>query len=624
MRPSTLASLIAVSTLLSASAAAADDNQRFVANRFDPAEKGSDWFTQESLDLRGAARPAVGIVSDYSTRSLVIKNFDDSERAAIVTRQYYLHLGASFTLADRIRLGVSLPLALVQDGDNGVVNSTAITAPSKAAIGDLRLGADARLFGQYGETITGAFGIQAHLPTGSQSQFTGDGSVRVVPRVIVAGDLFDIFAYSFKAGYEIRGNHETFAGREINDELVGGAAFGIRVFDRHLIVGPEFAMSTLAKDPFKNLTTPAEVIGGAHYTYNDWKIGGGIGFGATDAIGSPRLRVLLGVEWTPFMEVPKPDRDNDGVPDADDACPDQAGVKTDDPKTNGCPAAAAPPPPPPPVAAPPPPPPPDRDGDTILDADDACPDQAGVKTDDPKTNGCPAPVDKDGDGIKDPEDACPDQPGPKNDDPKKNGCPIAAVVGGEIKITEEVKFKTGSAELLAESDGVLNAVLKVMNDHPELKRVQVQGHTDNKGTPKGNKTLSEKRAASVMAWLIMHGVDKSRLTSAGFGQDRPIDSNATDEGRKNNRRVEFKIEQGPDTKPDAASAAGAAKPDAAGAAKTPAAGAAKPDAAKPDAAKPPATGAAKPDAAKPPATGAAKPDAAKPDAAKPPATEPKK
>jgi outer membrane protein OmpA-like peptidoglycan-associated protein len=227
---------------------------------------------------------------------------------------------------------------------------------------------------------------------------------------------------------------------------------------------------------------------------------------------------------------PPADRDKDGIVDDDDACPDTAGIKTDDPKTNGCP-----------------PPPPDRDGDGIVDAEDACPDQPGVKTDDPQTNGCPADPDRDKDGIPNDDDACPDQAGPADKDPKRNGCPKAFIQGSQIRILDQVKFATGSSAIVRgkESDEVLGAVLKILTDHPEITALRVEGHTDNQGAASTNKTLSEQRAASVVHWLVQHGIDASRLSSQGFGYERPIDSNETPEGRKNNRRVEFHIADAP-------------------------------------------------------------------------------
>jgi len=216
-----------------------------------------------------------------------------------------------------------------------------------------------------------------------------------------------------------------------------------------------------------------------------------------------------------------------GVPDDDDACPDVPGVKTDNAETNGCP-----------------PPPPDRDKDGIPDADDACPDQPGVKTDNPATNGCPPDPDRDKDGIPNDVDACPDQAGPPDTDPAKNGCPKAFIAGSQIRILDQVRFATGKAAIVPgkESEEVLGAVLQILTAHAEITALRVEGHTDNQGGAALNKRLSEQRAAAVVRWLVQHGIDASRLSSKGFGFERPIDSNDTPEGRKNNRRVEFHID----------------------------------------------------------------------------------
>ena len=215
-------------------------------------------------------------------------------------------------------------------------------------------------------------------------------------------------------------------------------------------------------------------------------------------------------------------------------------MKTDDPKTNGCPG--------------------DRDGDGITDDKDACPDQPGIKTDDPKTNGCPDP-DRDHDGVLNDVDACPDQAGPKSDDPKTNGCPRVFIKGGNIQILEQPKFAFNKATLSKESDSLLTEVAKVINDHTEIKYVEVAGYTDNVGNAGYNKTLSQKRAAAVSTWLEKHGVDKSRLGNIGHGKEDPIDTNATDAGRANNRRVEFHIlDQAPTTKEFVRKANGEAVP----------------------------------------------------------------
>jgi outer membrane protein OmpA-like peptidoglycan-associated protein len=179
--------------------------------------------------------------------------------------------------------------------------------------------------------------------------------------------------------------------------------------------------------------------------------------------------------------------------------------------------------------------PPDRDGDGIADGVDACPDVPGVANPDPKRNGCPP--DTDGDGIVDPDDASPKVAGPRNPDPKKNGCPLLVVTEKTFQINEQVKFKFDSAELLPESDGILGEVKKVLDDHRELTLLRVEGHTDNVGKADYNRKLSQRRAESVKAWLVKKGIDAKRLKAQGFGPDEPIDSNDTDAGRANNRRV---------------------------------------------------------------------------------------
>ncbi len=145
-------------------------------------------------------------------------------------------------------------------------------------------------------------------------------------------------------------------------------------------------------------TTPLELIVGAHYKVSsDFRVGAGMGPGITKGLGTPKLRGLVSLEWAPAYEperAPIGDRDGDGVLDTEDACLTVPGIRTGDPRTNGCP--------PKPVM--------DRDGDTVPDQEDACPDVAGLRSSDPKTNGCPPPPDRDNDGIIDAADACPDQP----------------------------------------------------------------------------------------------------------------------------------------------------------------------------------------------------------------------
>jgi outer membrane protein OmpA-like peptidoglycan-associated protein len=222
-----------------------------------------------------------------------------------------------------------------------------------------------------------------------------------------------------------------------------------------------------------------------------------------------------------------PDRDGDTILDVDDACPEIPGIKHEDPKKNGCP--------------------PDRDGDGIYDADDACPDLPGPKSEDPKKHGCP---DRDGDGFIDPEDQCPDQHAGEKPDPNKPGCPLVIVTETEIVILEKIEFDFDKATIKPVSDPLLDAVANTLKAHPEIEKLEVQGHTDNKGGPFYNQKLSDSRANAVKQALVKRGIDGKRLTSKGYGQSKPIAPNDTEEGRATNRRVQFQIlKKGPKPTP---------------------------------------------------------------------------
>jgi outer membrane protein OmpA-like peptidoglycan-associated protein len=496
-------------------------------------------------------------------------------------------------LWNTVRVGLNLPIALAQDGTGGAVNGYQVGSPSKAGIGDLRLGADVRLLGTYGGPFTAAIGAQVFLPTGNRDQYDGDGSTRLLPRVSIAGDIGP-FVYAAMVGMLVRTQSDSFAGNSAGSELALGASAGLRVLDRKLVVGPELygnAIVTHSTEALPKPDGPLEVLFGGHYTAGDFRLGAGAGPGLTHGFGTPEVRVVGMFEWAPqIKEAPPvdddrdkdgikdavdacpddpgpatddpkttgcPDRDKDGVVDKEDACVDVPGVRTSDPKTNGCPSDrdkdgildaddACPDDPGPKTDDPTTTGCPDRDKDGIIDKLDACVDVPGVKTNDPKTNGCPPDPDRDKDGIPNEKDACPDEAGPADPDPKKNGCPKAFVKGNQIVIVDQVKFKTNSAQIVPgkDSESILQAVLEVLKKHPEIKGLRVEGHTDNRGNPAANKTLSDNRAKSVVKWLVAHGIAASTLSSEGFGQDKPIDTNDTDAGRRNNRRVEFHIADG--------------------------------------------------------------------------------
>lgn len=205
-----------------------------------------------------------------------------------------------------------------------------------------------------------------------------------------------------------------------------------------------------------------------------------------------------------------PDRDGDGIADGEDKCPDVKGLA----RYQGCPI-------------------PDTDKDGINDEEDKCPTVFGVA----RYQGCPVP-DTDGDGVNDEEDKCKNEKGPASN----YGCPVidTKIVDRINRAAQNVFFATGSSKLLAKSFPKLNDVVTILKENPTYN-VTIDGHTDNTGKADKNQTLSESRAASVKAYLVSKGIDESRLTSAGYGQDKPIADNKTAAGRAKNRRVEMSV-----------------------------------------------------------------------------------
>lgn len=542
--------------------------QGFSLNRYEPAERGSNWFVLDHLDLQGHLRPAGGVTLDYQYRPLAVKEgLDKTLRTAVVGHVITLDAGANVVVWNRLRVGVSIPVVLYNEGEDAKLRGQTIHAPADAqGVGDLRFGVDARLFGKADAPITMAAGLRMWLPTGSPSSYTGDGFIRVGPRVAVAGQL-GRFVYAGNLGVVVRDPEQGVVGEvPIDSELIHGVSVGLSLFDHRITVGPELHGSTgLGGQAFKTRASPLEALFGAHGAIvHGVRAGLGVGKGIVAGFGSPDVRALASVEWVmPYEEPvvvittppPPPDNDGDGIPDdqdacpdafgpkrkdkltsgcddrdkdgivdPQDACPDEVGVSHPDAKRNGCPS--------------------DKDDDGIIDKADACPDVKGVPSDDPKLNGCPD-LDPDYDGILGAADACPNDPGPAHSNPKRNGCPVALLRASEIVIKESIAFEPDTA-VLREDKGtidVLSAVRDILIAHSELEKLRIEGHTDNRGKPRDSQKLSQERALAVVNWLTEQGIKPNRLSAVGMGQDRPIDSNDTDEGRAANQRIEFHVEK---------------------------------------------------------------------------------
>ena len=216
---------------------------------------------------------------------------------------------------------------------------------------------------------------------------------------------------------------------------------------------------------------------------------------------------------------PEEDNDADGINDKIDGCPndpeDRDGFEDDD----GCPEL-------------------DNDKDGIADKIDACPSEPEDKDGFEDDDGCPDP-DNDKDGIPDVSDKCPNEPGAPPD-----GCPkkynLVVVTEKKIEIKQTVYFDTNKATIKRVSFPLLNEVAQALKDNPTME-VEVQGHTDSQGNDNFNLKLSQNRANSVRAYLMKQGVDATRMTAKGYGENVMIADNRTAEGRAQNRRVEFII-----------------------------------------------------------------------------------
>jgi len=217
-----------------------------------------------------------------------------------------------------------------------------------------------------------------------------------------------------------------------------------------------------------------------------------------------------------------PDNDNDGDKIADklDKCPNKAEDKDGFKDGDGCPD-------------------PDNDNDGIADTKDKCPNKFGVADE----QGCPV-KDQDKDGIPDKLDKCPKKPETFNGVKDKDGCPdgkqTVVITKTEIKILQKVYFALGKADIKSKSFTLLDTVAYVLNQHPRLTKVIVEGHTDDQGKAQFNKDLSQKRAESVVKYLVDKGMDINRLSAMGFGPDQPLCADI-DELKKNKRKNKRKL-----------------------------------------------------------------------------------
>ena len=223
---------------------------------------------------------------------------------------------------------------------------------------------------------------------------------------------------------------------------------------------------------------------------------------------------------------PQGDADGDGVFDPNDRCPATPAGPSPNPEMPGCPD-------------------PDNDGDGVPDHDDLCRDQVRGPRPDPARPGCPEP-DLDHDGLPNSTDRCPERPETFNNYEDGDGCPdrppLVTLGEGEIRLLGTINFATASDRIIgARSYDVCDSLVAIVAAHAEIPRVEVQGHTDDRGSDAFNLELSQRRASAVRQYLVDHGIAPGRVVARGYGLTRPRVPNTNADHRAQNRRVEIHL-----------------------------------------------------------------------------------
>jgi outer membrane protein OmpA-like peptidoglycan-associated protein len=546
--------------LLLVGATARADHEPF-ARGFDAVPLKATPAQRSGIALEGAAADPAGsfrgaLLFDYNRGILALK-LGDEKLGDLLPYRLDAHALFAWQLHQRLEIAADVPFTLAQ-GDRFQLLRDALNAPgfpgaagvSRRGFGDVRLQPRVFLLLPEDFPVGLALSAEVRLPTGDGNSFLGERSVLVAPRLAVERAFGPVRVLG-NLGLRLRPEHAQYLNLYVGNEVTFGAGAIVDLPD----VGPLFNVQAIAEmhlatpttAPFNfrqadSLKTPWEVLGGVRARlYQGWGLELDVGRGVTlgSGYGREELRVLFALRYDETFL----DSDGDGVRDSFDKCPTELEDTDGFQDNDGCPE-------------------PDNDGDGIVDGQDQCPNSAG----DQAHGGC---GDADGDGVPDGQDLCPDKPGPKGYDgcpdadgdevpdnvdqcpdqsgtPEADGCPIdnpplVVVESDRIRIKGNILFETGSATIQKQSLKLLDEVAIVLARNPELGPVLIEGHTDNVGSDTLNLSLSQRRAQSVMDYLVSRGIAAQRLRAKGFGETRPIATNGTSLGRAKNRRVEFRL-----------------------------------------------------------------------------------
>jgi len=468
-----MATISAAAVMLAASSALADG---FAADRFSPAPAGSDWFAQDSLDFGGTMRPSIGLELDWGHNLIRARSgLDGGVKLAILRNQTTARLNGSFVVADRLRFNLEVPFATFNSGQG---NGGYLPAPSSAAFGDVRVTADALVFGLNGP-LRAAVGVAVYLPSGSQGGYTSDGKVRVAPHLMGAGDLKN---FSWAALAELQaGRDEAGNGAPVGTRIGLGLSAGYRLLDKALLIGPEVNGSAVLFQGARfhqGASSPVEANIGAHYSVNsDWKVGFAAGTALSSGVGGAVPHLIASLEWSPH---PRPaESDGPAWTPAPDLPPELI---------NGVPVLASPLRP-------------------LPGADDL--PLLRVAPGDPMALALP---------------------------------PVSSLlINGMIIPDQHIEFDGETASLSKESEKPLQQVRQALFVNPQYLLAEIGVHTNYQGGDEKNLELSLKRADAIKTWLVNHGIDPARLNAEGYGNSRPLVLGLSEANMKKNRRVEVKV-----------------------------------------------------------------------------------
>ncbi len=488
--------------------------QNIDTQRFAPRATSGGYFQTEGTEVRHPLDPfSLGLWLSYGHNPLIsVANGDVREH--IVRHQLAFDLTASYAFATWFELGVHLPVAYLKGDD-----------VSSASLGDARLLPKFRLLDDRRHGVGLAFLADLRLPTHTGDFYGGARAPAAAPRILL-DHRFGLtgFRAGIDLGVLIRKETE-YRNVSAGSQMQAGLGLGYR-FDGgrspvEIMLDLRSALGLTELD--REEVALEGLLGTAVDVTPDWKINAGAGLGLLEGYGVPTARGFLGVRWEPSPNDP----DHDGIrnqkrPKRDDAA--DSGEARDEPASvddvDDAARAAA-----------------------IAGGYDACPDLPedldGIEDED----GCPE-GDVDNDGVLDYLDRCPDEQETINGFQDDDGCadegPAQIVIeDGRLTILETILFEPNSAKLDRRSDRIMEQIALTLRKHKEIERLEIGGHTDITGPRPFNMRLSRERARSVRQYLLEHGIKPERLSARGYGPDKPIADNETEEGRTLNRRVEF-------------------------------------------------------------------------------------